>query len=60
MPFVDPTQATGQCNQWWTDSKSLVKRSIFMDDWIYGLTNTQLRVAALSDMSTPLQTVSLR
>jgi hypothetical protein len=40
MPFVDPAQATGQCNQSWTDS--------------------QLRVVALANMSTPLQMVSLK
>jgi hypothetical protein len=62
LPFVDPSAASAgysTCGQWWTDSKSLVKRSIFMDDWVYGLSDAQLRVAALASMSTPLQTVSL-
>jgi hypothetical protein len=45
--------------QWWTNSHSLVKRSIFMDDWIHGLTDTQLRVAALSNMMTPVRIDSL-
>ena len=30
-----------------------------MDDWIYGFSDTQLRVAALSNMSSVLQTVPL-
>jgi hypothetical protein len=62
LPFVDGTDGAtnASCNQWWTNSKSLVKRSIFMDDWIYGLSDAQLRVAALADMSKPLQSVSLR
>lgn len=62
LPFTDAsdTIATGTCNQWWTNSKSLVKRSIFMDDWVYGLSNEQLRVAAIDAMSTPLQTLSLK
>ena len=61
LPFLDPStvSASASCDQWWTDSKSLVKRSIFMDDWIYGLSDAQLRVAALSNMSSVLQTVAL-
>ncbi len=30
-----------------------------MDDWIHGLSDTEPRVAALANMSTPLQTVSV-
>ncbi len=61
MPFVDASTvgATDNCDKWWTDAKSLVKRSIFMDDFVYGLSDTQLRVAALSAMSTVLQVVPL-
>ena len=61
MPFVDAStvSATANCDTWWTDSKSLVKRSIFMDDFVYGLSDAQLRVAGLSTMSTVLQSVSL-
>jgi hypothetical protein len=61
MPFVDAStvSATANCDTWWTDSKSLVKRSIFMDDFVYGLSDAQLRVAGLSTMSSVLQSVSL-
>jgi hypothetical protein len=61
LPFVDASTvgATDNCDKWWTDSKSLVKRSIFMDDFIYGLSDTQLRVAALSAMSSVLGSVPL-
>ena len=61
LPFLDPStvSATANCDTWWTDSKSLVKRSIFMDDWVYGLSDAQLRVAALSNMSSVLQSVAL-
>jgi uncharacterized secreted protein with C-terminal beta-propeller domain len=59
LPFLDPsTVAAGtDCGTWWTSSKSLVKRSIFMDDYIYGMSDAQLRVAALSSMSSVLQSV---
>jgi hypothetical protein len=61
LPFVDTAtiSAGSECNKWWTDSKSLVKRSIFMDDYIYGLSDAQLRVAALSTMSSVLKSVPL-
>lgn len=61
LPFVDASTvgATDNCDKWWTDSKSLVKRSIFMDDFVYGLSDTQLRVAGLSTMSSVLQSVPL-
>jgi uncharacterized secreted protein with C-terminal beta-propeller domain len=61
LPFVDASTVspTDNCDKWWTDSKSLVKRSIFMDDFVYGLSDTQLRVAGLSTMSSVLQSVPL-
>jgi uncharacterized secreted protein with C-terminal beta-propeller domain len=61
LPFVDAStvKASDNCDKWWTDSKSLVKRSIFMDDFVYGLSDTQLRVAGLSAMSSVLGSVPL-
>ena len=61
MPFLDAStvSASDNCDKWWTDSKSLVKRSIFMDDFVYGLSDTQMRVASLSAMSSVLESVSL-
>lgn len=45
------------CGQWWSSSTSLVKRSIFMDDFVYGLSDTQLRVAGLDSMDEVLASV---
>lgn len=61
LPFMDAgtVAATDNCDKWWTDSKSLVKRSIFMDDYIYGLSDTQMRVSALSAMSSVLKSLPL-
>lgn len=61
LPFVDPStvSASASCDEWWTNTKSLVKRSIFMDDYVYGLSDAQLRVAGLGTMSSVLATVSL-
>jgi hypothetical protein len=53
LPFVDEAAiaTAGERGKWWTESTSLVKRSIFMDDFIYGLSDTRLRVTSLSTMS---------
>ncbi len=61
LPFLDvaTVSSTSNCNQWWTSASSLVKRSIFMDDWIYALSDEQLRVASLADMAQVLKTVPL-
>ncbi|HMA93975.1 MAG TPA: beta-propeller domain-containing protein [Polyangiaceae bacterium] len=61
LPFLDPSNVAAgtSCGKWWTDSTTLVKRSIFMDDWIYGLSDAQLRVASLSSMAEPAAVVKL-
>jgi uncharacterized secreted protein with C-terminal beta-propeller domain len=61
LPFVEvtPTIAASECGKWWTNSQSLVKRSLFMDDFVYGLSDAQLRVANLVAMSSVLQSVPL-
>jgi hypothetical protein len=61
LPFVDASTVSGadNCDKWWTESKSLVKRSIFMDDYVYGLSDAQLRVSALASMSSVLKSVAL-
>ncbi|HEX6767256.1 MAG TPA: beta-propeller domain-containing protein [Polyangiaceae bacterium] len=63
LPFVDPAQAAGTgatCGTWWADSTSLVKRSIFMEDFAYGLSDTQLKVAQVDALGDVLETISLR
>jgi hypothetical protein len=61
LPFLDTSAVNpaDNCDKWWTDSKSLVKRSIFMDDFVYGLSDAQMRVANLEAMSSVLGNVPL-
>lgn len=64
LPFVDlqnePTiGAAGNCSQWWTNSSSLVKRSIFLDDYAIALSETWLKAAALDDLADVLRSVPL-
>lgn len=63
LPFATAADvAVGEsqeCYQWWTDSSSLVKRSIFLEDYAIGLTEDWLKAAALSDLGTVLSSVQL-
>ena len=64
MPFVQPetvsydAYASG-CSTWWANSTSDVKRSIFMDDYAVGISDTLYQVAPLSDLSGVLASLPL-
>lgn len=61
MPFADPAAPSnyGTCGSWWTDATSQVKRSIFMDDYAFGLSETTMNVAALAELATVIKSVPL-
>ena len=60
MPFVDPSGLGGAaCGTWWANSTSDVKRSIFMDDYAIGISDTLYQVAPLSNLAQVLKTVRL-
>jgi hypothetical protein len=51
---------SGTCGNWWADASSEVKRTIFMDDFVYSISESVVKVEALSKMgvdvaSAPLQ-----
>jgi hypothetical protein len=48
-----------QCWNWWTESNSTVKRSVFMDDWVFSVAMDEIQVAATDDLDNPLAVVSL-
>jgi hypothetical protein len=64
MPFVDAQQAApagaagASCGTWWSSSTSLVKRSIFMDDFALGISDAKLNVANLGELSKILASVN--
>jgi hypothetical protein len=64
MPFVDSQQvapagaAGASCGTWWSSSTSLVKRSIFMDDFALGISDAKLNVANLGELSKILASVN--
>lgn len=57
MPFPLPQNG---CGNWWTDAKSVVRRSIVMDDYAFAITDTSIKAAPLADMAHPVATVNLQ
>jgi hypothetical protein len=51
------------CGTWWSDSTSMVKRSIIASDetdtWVYSVTEDEIKVANLASLGTPVDTVDL-
>ena len=47
------------CSSWWTEASSLVKRSIFMEDWVFSITPAEIKIASLADLEHPVATLDL-
>jgi hypothetical protein len=60
-PFPDATDpyAAGPCSGGWTRSSSLVKRSLFLEDFVYSLTADELRVQDTRALGADLARVDL-
>jgi hypothetical protein len=52
--------STLSCYNWWTESDSKVKRSIFMESYVYSVALDQIRVSQLEDLEHPLASIDLR
>jgi hypothetical protein len=48
------------CSNWWTDANSLVKRSVIMDDFVYSVTEEEIRVQSLLALGTDVAYVDLK
>lgn len=48
------------CYSWWTNARSEVKRSIFMDDWVFSVSDTRIKVNHLDALSTDVTEVPLQ
>ncbi len=62
VPHADPvegTEARQLCSSWWTTSNSKVKRSIFMDDFVFSIALDAIKVSHVDDLEHPVATVSL-
>ncbi len=50
---------SGACGNWWTNASSEVKRSIFMDDFVYSISESVVKVQAVSKLGSDLASVPL-
>ncbi len=47
------------CSNWWTNSSSVVKRSIFMDDYVYSVALDRIKTASLDNLGEDVSTIYL-
>jgi len=53
VPHIAPESQEnhrGACSNWWTNSNSYVKRSVFMEDYVYSVTEDTIKINNLSNM----------
>ena len=47
------------CGNWWTNPNSTVKRSVFMEDYVYSIALEKINIAHIDSLDTPLASVEL-
>jgi len=47
------------CSNWWTNAKSQVERSIIMDDYVFSVSKSLIKVNSLKDLPTDLVSLSI-
>jgi uncharacterized secreted protein with C-terminal beta-propeller domain len=50
---------SGACSNWWTNASSEVKRSVFMDDVVYSISERRVKANGLANLSSDIAEVSL-
>jgi uncharacterized secreted protein with C-terminal beta-propeller domain len=48
------------CGNWWTNAESTVKRSLFLDNFVYSISDSELKVRDVGALGTELVTVPLQ
>jgi hypothetical protein len=48
------------CYNWWTDATSVVKRSLFLDRFVYSVSDAELKVRSVDALGTEMVTVPLQ
>jgi uncharacterized secreted protein with C-terminal beta-propeller domain len=59
IPPKSDYQYGSGCQSWWSRSQTSVKRSVFMDDWVFSVALNEIKVANLDDLEHPVATVPL-
>lgn len=47
------------CGNWWTDAKSVVRRSLFLDQYVYSISDAHLKVRDVNNLAAPLVDLDL-
>jgi len=47
------------CSNWWTNARSEVRRSVFMDDFVYSISERRVKVNGLGNLASDVAEVSL-
>jgi hypothetical protein len=55
-----PVTSNVSCSNWWTHASSQVKRSIFMDRFVYAISDSYLKVQAIDALGSDLQSIDLQ
>lgn len=50
---------SGACSNWWANASSEVKRSVFMDDVVYSISERRVKANGLANLSSDISEVSL-
>ncbi len=58
-PWADP-YAGNMCTNWWTQASSEVKRSLIIDNFVYSISPTTLKVNDLDDLAVDLVSLPLQ
>lgn len=53
-----PTDVT--CDNWWTQTNSAVKRSLFLERWVYSISDAHLKVQSIDALGTDLVSLPLQ
>ncbi len=56
---LHPAGAGVDCGNWWTNATSQVKRSVVMEDFVYSISDSRIKVNRLGDLTAEVAAVSL-
>lgn len=59
VPHTPNAYYRGSCYNWWTNANSQVKRSIFLEDWVFSVSLDEINIANIDDPGSVVNTISL-
>ncbi|WP_437755717.1 beta-propeller domain-containing protein [Sorangium sp. So ce1389] len=59
LPDTSADPYAVSCGNWWSQASSFVKRSVFLEDHVYSVSEDEIRVAHVNDLATPEAIVPL-